>query len=205
MQRINSQKPFPKTTAKIAKIKRKRKLPDVNGYYSFLGLPSDASDLEIHSRYRELAKKYHPDAGGTVEDFVFLKTIIEVLLDPVERMIYDTIKNGVYLTKHEVKKNAIYKQEEEELQLHQDKSILAYSYYTTIPKFNEETVGEWVRLLIESAIEIGLETELRLVMGNEIAVKGGALGRFLIYVNNKPSKQTAKILMLKIAKEIKNG
>ena len=29
-----------------------------------LGLPSDATRQEIKSRYRELAKKYHPDRGG---------------------------------------------------------------------------------------------------------------------------------------------
>ena len=29
-----------------------------------LGLPSDATRQEIKRRYRELAKKYHPDRGG---------------------------------------------------------------------------------------------------------------------------------------------
>ena len=29
-----------------------------------LGLPSDATRQQIKRRYRELAKKYHPDRGG---------------------------------------------------------------------------------------------------------------------------------------------
>jgi len=29
-----------------------------------LGLPPDATDQQIKRRYRELAKKYHPDRGG---------------------------------------------------------------------------------------------------------------------------------------------
>lgn len=163
-------------------------------------MQSDANDLEIRNRYKELARKYHPDAGGSVEDFIFLKNIVEVLLDPVERMIYDNAKSGTYIMKDDISRSTIYKIVETDIQSKQDESILAYSYYTTIPEFNESDVNKWVELLIESAIEIGLETELRLVIGNKVAVEGGVLGRFLIYVNDKPSKQMAKILMLRVAK-----
>ncbi len=33
-----------------------------------LGLPSDATRQEIKRRYRELAKKYHPDRGGDQQE-----------------------------------------------------------------------------------------------------------------------------------------
>ena len=38
-----------------------------------LGLPYDAGAEEIRRRFRELAKLYHPDAGGDAGDFIELK------------------------------------------------------------------------------------------------------------------------------------
>lgn len=43
-------------------------------YYAVLGLKPDATNREIKSAYRRLAKEHHPDAGGDVEKF---KTITE--------------------------------------------------------------------------------------------------------------------------------
>lgn len=42
------------------------------GLLSGLGLPSDASIEMIKSRFRELAKKYHPDLGGDSNKFIEL-------------------------------------------------------------------------------------------------------------------------------------
>ena len=39
---------------------------------SRLGLPYDADLAAVKKRFRELAKKYHPDAGGDPEDFIAL-------------------------------------------------------------------------------------------------------------------------------------
>ncbi|MTI49593.1 MAG: hypothetical protein FH761_17315 [Firmicutes bacterium] len=47
---------------------------------SELGLSSDASKEDIKSRFRELAKKYHPDRGGSKEDMIRLLEIYERLL-----------------------------------------------------------------------------------------------------------------------------
>ena len=34
-------------------------------YYKILGLESSASDSEVKKKFRELAKKYHPDKNPT--------------------------------------------------------------------------------------------------------------------------------------------
>lgn len=48
--------------------------------YNILGLPVGAGKLEIKSAFRQLAKKYHPDAGGQQKDFVKIREAYEVLI-----------------------------------------------------------------------------------------------------------------------------
>ena len=51
---------------------------------SLLGLPPYAGIEEIKARFRELAKKYHPDHGGDSEKFIELVEIREKLMDEWE-------------------------------------------------------------------------------------------------------------------------
>lgn len=46
-----------------------------------LGLPYDADMNAIKSRFRELAKEYHPDHGGDSEKFIELMKIYKGLMD----------------------------------------------------------------------------------------------------------------------------
>lgn len=46
-----------------------------------LGLPYDADTDAIKSRFRELAKEYHPDHGGSSEKFIWLMKIYKGLVD----------------------------------------------------------------------------------------------------------------------------
>jgi hypothetical protein len=46
-----------------------------------LGLPPGAGGDEIKQRFRELAKKYHPDLGGDSEKFIELTDTYKKLLD----------------------------------------------------------------------------------------------------------------------------
>jgi hypothetical protein len=48
---------------------------------SLLGLPPHAGLAEIKQRFRELAKRYHPDLGGDSERFMALMEVYERLTD----------------------------------------------------------------------------------------------------------------------------
>jgi curved DNA-binding protein CbpA len=57
--------------------------------YDDLGISSDASEAQITAAYRSAARRHHPDAGGTAEDFDRVQRAANVLRDPVKRAEYD--------------------------------------------------------------------------------------------------------------------
>ncbi|KAA8494221.1 DnaJ protein ERDJ3B [Porphyridium purpureum] len=62
-------------------------------YYQILGLPRDADQRQIKSRYRKLAKKYHPDKNQGNADaaarFQEVADAFETLSDEEKRRVYD--------------------------------------------------------------------------------------------------------------------
>lgn len=64
-------------------------------YYKILGVNKNATEKEIKSAYRKLARKYHPDVNpGSKEAEAKFKEINEanaVLIDPEKRKKYDTL------------------------------------------------------------------------------------------------------------------
>jgi curved DNA-binding protein len=60
-------------------------------HYEVLQLSPNASGETIERVYRLLAKRYHPDNGGTgdVDRFTQVQTAFELLSDPVRRAAYD--------------------------------------------------------------------------------------------------------------------
>ncbi len=61
-------------------------------YYILLGVSKDANLEKIKRAYRRIAKKYHPDTGGSAEDqekFLEIKEAYETLTDEAARRKYD--------------------------------------------------------------------------------------------------------------------
>lgn len=58
-------------------------------YYKVLGVARDASAATIKKAFRQLARKYHPDAGGDEAKFKELNEAYEVLSNEKSRKLYD--------------------------------------------------------------------------------------------------------------------
>lgn len=65
----------------------------MKNYYSILGVSVYATDEEIKTAYRKLAKKYHPDIVGTSREanrvMADINEAFSVLSDSKKRMLYD--------------------------------------------------------------------------------------------------------------------
>ena len=64
-------------------------------YYETLGVPKTATEDEIRSAFRKLARKYHPDVAkdkkAAEEKFKEINEAYEVLSDPEKRKKYDQL------------------------------------------------------------------------------------------------------------------
>ena len=66
-------------------------------YYDVLGIPVDATPETIRAAFRNLARRYHPDAGegSSAQRFRDVVEAYETLSDPGRRRRYDLSLRGV--------------------------------------------------------------------------------------------------------------
>ncbi len=68
----------------------------MKNHYEVLGVASEATDQQIKSAYRQLARQFHPDvnaAPGAQEKFLAIKESYETLTDPEKRRRHDQALN----------------------------------------------------------------------------------------------------------------
>src|SRR5205814_1452513 len=68
--------------------------PQYKDYYQTLGVARTASERELKSAYRRLARQYHPDVNKdpkATERFKLINEAYEVLSDPKKRSKYDQL------------------------------------------------------------------------------------------------------------------
>ena len=58
-------------------------------YYDILGVPRNASDKDLKDAFKKKAMQYHPDRGGSEEQFKKLNEAYDVLKDPQKKSMYD--------------------------------------------------------------------------------------------------------------------
>lgn len=61
----------------------------MTSHYKTLGVDPDATAQQIQEAYRSKARKHHPDAGGSKEEFQTILEAYEVLSDEQKRARYD--------------------------------------------------------------------------------------------------------------------
>ena len=68
-------------------------------FYEVLGVNKGATDAEIKSAYRKLARKHHPDvdkSSGAAEKFKELSEAYQVLSDPKKKQSYDQFGHAAF-------------------------------------------------------------------------------------------------------------
>lgn len=72
-------------------------MPSKKTYYEILGVPRSATLEVIKRRYRQLARKHHPDVAedksAAQAAFIEIKEAYEALTDPARRVAYDALLN----------------------------------------------------------------------------------------------------------------
>jgi len=119
-------------------------------YYIILGLPDCASEEDIRSAYRRLAKEYHPDHyGADSGPFLQIQEAYGVLSDPSRRHAYDSSlqkRSPVKEIIRDVTSGTMSRKHVEPINTHSYRSPsveIARSFNTFTPSFDETFDHLW--------------------------------------------------------------
>lgn len=82
----------PRTAKGAEEFRKMLKESNLPNYYEILGVPNNATQKEIKTKFRQLVKKYHPDKtkdDQTAEKLAEINKAYEVLSDEEKRKTYD--------------------------------------------------------------------------------------------------------------------
>ncbi len=149
-------------------------------YYQILGVSESASQDEIKSAYRQMAKKYHPDSQGgdkaAEEKFKEISMAYSVLGDAKKRQQYDLLRKGGFGGNYNFSDGAYQQQFSEDLADNiQDIFNNLFGGFNGDPSARDETLGEGFEHIFKQKQRrnAGVDMESTITIPLEMAVNGG--------------------------------
>jgi curved DNA-binding protein len=148
-------------------------------YYKIMGVSPDASEKDIKTAYRKLARKYHPDISkepNAEEQFKNMGEAYEVLKDPVRRAEYDQeIKNREFNKKQRAQYSGAHTGRSQQSQGGQQfdsdffESLFGHSRYQQQPIAGQNYEGK-INITLEEAFH-GAVKSLQVPIGHGLDTK----------------------------------
>lgn len=150
-------------------------------YYQILGVSESASQDEIKSAYRQMAKKYHPDSQGgdkaAEEKFKEISMAYSVLGDKKKRQQYDLLRKGGFAGNYNFSGGGAYQQQfgEDLADNIQDIFNNLFGGFNGDPSGPDETLGEGFENIFKQKQRrnVGVDMESTITIPLEMAVNGG--------------------------------
>ncbi|AHE66160.1 DnaJ C-terminal domain-containing protein [Legionella oakridgensis] len=141
-------------------------------YYKIMGLNRDATEKDIKTAYRRLARKYHPDISkepDAEEKFKEMAEAYEVLKDPEKRRTYDQ-----YVQDWDIRQKANYSSQQGAWDLGKDSHQFSPDFFESlfgVSSFREQPFAgtdyhSSIRISLEEAYQ-GAVKELRIASESE--------------------------------------
>lgn len=123
-------------------------------YYKILEINKDASQDEIKQKYRELAKKWHPDANGnskeSEEKFKDIAEAYSVLSSPTKKREYDS--ETVFQNSYTGRNRSFY--EESSWQTNEEGPFYTFYYSSNKTKKKNENQGSILKGVFQILVGI---------------------------------------------------
>lgn len=129
----------------------------MNDYYQILGVSENASEQELKSAFRRLAKQHHPDTGGDPESFKKLNEAYTVLSNPEQRHAYNVARQGVH--SQNTQRNQYHYPNEDQIN-----DIFNSIFGSRI--YNPPQQNQNLKMILTVALSSVLEDQVRLIQVN---------------------------------------